>query len=159
MKNLLFTCLIFNFCVLFSQEDKTYKNFDPKKTEIWKQVSEVNDYHKQQYVVNTEDSLATIIDKNVAQARIFFSGGFIKKMEITLQNKERYDFLWKEKNPLLIAKYHTGTTQYDIQYYFYEGKLYETKNPKKMAIESEEALIKKANYFHALGYSLLKNKR
>lgn len=159
MKNLLFILLISHFCLLFSQEDKKYKNFDPKKTEIWKQVSEVNDYAKQQYEVSTEDSLAHVFDKNLAQARIFASAGLIKKMEITFQNEEKYDFLWIEKSPLLIAKYHTGTTQYDIQYYFYEGKLFETKNPRKKAIENEMELIKKASYFQELGNKILSKKK
>lgn len=156
MKNILFITLIISTFSLFSQ-DKQYKDFDAKKIAIWQDVKDVSDYNKQQYVVETFDSLATVADKNLSQVRVFFSRGMIRKMEVTFQNSEKYDFLWKEKQPLLIAKYHTGTTIYDVQYYFYEGKLYETKNQKKLMLESETNLIQKAAYFRNLGYQLLKN--
>jgi hypothetical protein len=146
MKHLLFILLIISTFSLFSQ-DKQYKDFDANKITIWQDVKDVNDYNKQQYVVETFDSLATVVDKNLSQVRIFFSRGMIRKMEVTFQNNEKYDFLWK---------YHTGTTIYDVQYYFYESKLYETKNSKKLMLESETNLIQKAAYFRNLGYQLLK---
>ena len=147
---------IFLFPHFLSAQDKTYKEFDPNKIEIWKRVSAVNDFKNQSYSVEEADSLAQVLNKNVAFTRIFYTSGEIRKMEVKYASGLRKDFLWWEKKPLLIGVLSEGKKSYDLQYYFFEEKLYETKNPEKLPTETEESLKAQAEAIRNMGYEILK---
>ncbi|MBX7241993.1 MAG: hypothetical protein K1X92_09615 [Bacteroidia bacterium] len=161
MKYFLFSFFAFFFFLLFfqssfAQRDKTYKEFDTVKIELWKRVSDVNNLKKQQYAVREADSLAQVLNREVEFVRIFYTMGDIRKMEVSYTSGERRDFLWWNKLPLLIGVMKKGMNTYDLQYYFFNGTLYETKNPQSLPSDSEEKLKKQANEIRNLGYEILK---
>lgn len=147
---------IFSFHAASAQPDKTYKDFDTVKIELWKRVSDVNHLQKQQYSVREADSLIHALNPTIEFIRIFYTMGEIRKMEVRYQSGERRDFLWWNQSPLLVGVMKKDAKKYDIQYYFFDGVLYETKNPHQLPTESESILKKQETDIRMLGYEVLK---
>ncbi len=159
MQKIFFTlCLIglFGFRSVWGQEPKTYKEFDPNKIEIWKRVSEVNDIKKQQYSVLSDDSLVRTLNLSLRYIRLYYKAEEISKIEAGFVSGERRDFLWWNRQPLLIGVMKEGSKDYNVQYYFLNGVLYETKHKENLSVEDEATLIQQSESLRGLGLKLIK---